>query len=479
MSTLFHSRVERGSFGDLLSEDGISRLELDSSPSLDQLLRRPPPVGQSVVAVWPFNPEGTGQLPHLLICPDGFDTDWAAWITTYAVRIRPFSAYMRLATHGELAELALNFRNPTLGRLHWPIVGLILGEALAASRLPDKALDILPGVAFASTLSFAMFRAVALYSKVHNWTPVVSGWAFAREVTSQRPRAIDKGQVSRVCATVIQAAGVDQASRILGGAAVDPRAQTACRELIEAGGGPPGSLLELSDFRAIEQMLYGPREDRVVAVGNVIRNLGVGDAAPPEVMSLMLGYLMSRVAPGTLQHASVLAPALDRYPTALLWYGFCAGFGDVTAEGPSRDGRAGVELPVSARRVARDLLRPDELVSSPSCDVSILELAALSRTGGDPTGGIIASTQGTVMVELLPGVLTAVAAGAKSSATDEPVRHAPTKTTAALLERDLREAVQRIERVRRELVGPSRDEASEAKERQRTLFSGPKRKKKE
>jgi hypothetical protein len=122
----------------------------------------------------------------------------------------------------------------------------------------------------------------------------------------------------------------------------------------------------------------------------------------------MLGYLASRIAPGTIKHASVLSPVSNRYPTAILWYGFCAGFADGDFSLPNISERRSVDFPLSARRVIRELFRVEPAWGFPVCDIGYLELMALSRTGGDPFDGLIRTTQGSVIVELLPGVCTSV-----------------------------------------------------------------------
>ena len=62
----------------------------------------------------------------------------------------------------------------------------------------------------------------------------------------------------------------------------------------------------------------------------------------------------------------------------------------------------------SARRVARELLRREELLSPPSCDIGFREVVALSKTGNDPLVDLVTTTQGTVSVELAPLLYTLV-----------------------------------------------------------------------
>ena len=131
----------------------------------------------------------------------------------------------------------------------------------------------------------------------------------------------------------------------------------------------------------------------------------------------MLGYLASRIAPGTMQHSAILGPITHRYATALLWYGFFAGLGRLEINVRSTIGRKTVDSrispqPLDGSRV--DLLRPEPILSAPNCDIAFLELLALSRTGGDPLAGLTRTTQGTATIELAPAVCTVVNVSSKA-----------------------------------------------------------------
>ena len=401
MNTLYYARVDRRDFGDLISEEGVLRLNIKQVSDTDRL---EVPDSDAVLAVWSLDPQKTTQLPELLICQDGTQTDWAAWVTTFAAKVRPFSAYMRLMTKTDFRLTVKRPPTPGLGPLTWPMAGLILGEVLAASGLPDKALETLSATAFASTLSFVMCRAAAVYPDFQEWNQLVEMWESVRVVTKQRTRSVQGASVARVCATVMVAVGFQGASKIL--TQNDKEVCEACRYLITSPQRIPSNLSENKLFAEAELMMRGSREDRVVAFEEFLRRTDGISEAKPEVMSFMLGYLASRIAPGTIRHSSVLSQIINRYPTAILWYGFCSGFAEGEINIPNGSRRRSVDLPASARRVIRELLRPEPFFGAPVSDIGYLELIALSRTGGDPLEGVIKAAQGAVSVELLPGVYT-------------------------------------------------------------------------
>jgi hypothetical protein len=404
MNTYYYAQVDRRDFGDLISEVGVSRLNIQRVAEIDFLEA---PVGNAVIAVWSSDPKKAIQLPQVLICQDGVENDWAAWITTFAAGIRPFSAYMRLMTIADFRRASKKLETPAIGQFAWPATGLILGETLGASGLPDKALEWLSATAFASTLSFVMCRAAALYGDFQDWEHLIKMWQSVREITKQRTRSIENALIARVCATVMDALGFQGASRVL--TRNDTEVSEACSYLIRS---PQyykvSNLFGIEAFEEAESMMHGSREDRIRAFEEFLHRSDGVSVAKPEVMSFMFGYLASRIAPGTIRHSSILGQVSNRYPAAVLWYGFFAGLAEGDASMPNGRGRRGVDLPTSARRVIRELLRPEPILAAPACDVGYQELLALSRTGGDPFEGLIKTTQGSVIVELLPGVCTSI-----------------------------------------------------------------------
>ena len=403
MNTYFYTHIDRRDFGDLLSEAGLSRLRIRNAPKMERLES---PRDNALLAVWLSDPLKTRKLPEVLICQDETQNDWAAWLTTYAAKIRPFSANMRLMTNSELQRGAKNLQVPELGELAWPAAGLILGEVLAASGLPDKSLETLSATAFASTLSFVVFRVAILYADFQDWGSLIQRWDSVREITKQRDRFIEGSSVARVCAIIMRALDINGTSGVLG--RNDEEVSEACRVLLNSPQRLPSQIFLSSGFKSIDQIIHGSREDRVVAFEHFLKNASNLAEPNSELTAFMIGYLASRIAPGTIRHSSILNQVINQYPTALLWYGFCAGFSEdedvMSNVGPRRS----ADFPPIARRIIRELFRPEPLLGAPFCDIGYLELIALSRTIKTPLEGIIKTTQGSAIVELLPGVCTSV-----------------------------------------------------------------------
>lgn len=403
MSSYYYTQVDRRDFGDLISEENILRLSIETASEID-LIRSP--LKDEVIAVWSLNPKETRQLPEVLICKDGTQSDWAAWITTFAAKIRPFSAYMRLMAHSDIKQTRERATASYIEQFMWPTAGLILGETLGASGLPDKALETLPSTAFLSTLTFVMCRTATLYPDYSEWSHLVEMWKSVREVTKQKGRAVNEISIARIFTIVMSAIGNPNAPKTL--SRNDMEVSEACRQILRVPQHNFNNVFGNSSFVATEGMMHGSREDRVRAFEEFVRRIDNVSVPNTEVMSFMLGYLASRIAPGTIKHASVLSQISNRYPTAMLWYGFCAGFAESESGLLKTGDRRGVDFPLSARRVIRELFRQEPMWGFPVCDIGYLELMALSRTSDDPLDGLIRTTQGSVIVELLPGVCTSI-----------------------------------------------------------------------
>jgi hypothetical protein len=214
--------------------------------------------------------------------------------------------------------------------------------------------------------------------------------------------------------------------------------------------------------------MRGSREDRVVAFEEFARNLDGHSAPEPEIVPLMLGYLASRIAPGTLRHSTVLSPVARRYPTAQLWYGFCAGFGDIDdVEASIDERREALDLPASARRVARDLLRAEPSLAAPSCDIGFLELLALSPTGEDALDGLITTTPGTATVELAPYIWTTLTVPGRGKA-EAPAQRSRERANLVMLGESLERATRAYSNLVSGVFAPEED-------RQRPLFPTPRK----
>lgn len=378
----------RAQLGEVLS----GRRPLSSRPIR---IKHPPQLPQlealSVAAVWAEDPADHGELPEYLLTADGDERDWLAWLVNFAPSLRPFTAFCRVVSVSTFSRILDAFQRPDLGSLENACIGLILGEALSAEEVLARPREPLAASACASVLSFVLCRelAVSSHRMLHD-DELLRRWARVRELTRQRERSLDPRDV----------VGVAEVLRVLLHSgpvgSVSLPVLHACRELRERGEVLSEAGVFGPAFEKAAHTMRGTREERVGAFEQMVSEVMSGERALEA--DFAIGYLASRINPGTLAHAGLVATVLKRYPAAMLWYGACAGLAESTTV-TSEFGGVG-------RRVLRELMTPEEVLGRPRCDVSASELEIL--LAGERADDFAVWSPSQLSVELAPGVSTVV-----------------------------------------------------------------------
>jgi hypothetical protein len=255
--------------------------------------------------------------------------------------------------------------------------------------------------ACANSHSYALARAVALGSEDLT-EEVSSAWSSVRSLTRQRQWEHNLDDLRTAFRVLLSCRG-QRSTLVNSYPPVLPLLERACREIGEAGDIKDETWSELTGHRASLSELRGrmadSRENRVRAFDNAwitIAGLSQGD---PTLASFLCGYLGSRIAPGELDHAAVVAKTLEAAPGALLWFGVCSGI--------RSDGQVLAFSKGLGQRILRDLEQASHVLDKPRCDLAIVELQVLfdreMPLAEFRTGGI-----GSLTVELMPGVTTSV-----------------------------------------------------------------------
>jgi hypothetical protein len=168
----------------------------------------------------------------------------------------------------------------------------------------------------------------------------------------------------------------------------------SCKDLFETGD------ISDADWRALTTDLpvydlrlamRDTREERVRLLEGFLQSIGTRLRASDET-AFLVGYLVSMIAPGTLDHWRLLSPTLQSIPTAGLWYGVCAG---LRQEARMESYGLGV-----GRLVARELQRRVDLLEQPTCDIAVDELEVTGPFFKAEGPG----TSNAIEVEVSPGV---------------------------------------------------------------------------
>jgi hypothetical protein len=331
------------------------------------------------------------RLPHAIVVRADDMREFIAWVTTYIGGYRPFTAFFRVISP-EDAQLAFEPSEPSLGGLENAVVGLIISEALTLSTT-QRSVSALPLLPSESTYCYSFGRALAIgrVQRAKGFDPVSAPLAIARRLTRQPARKLGDDALAAALKVV---SGLATHTSAPGASDVPAFVWEACQELASQGEvkrswdllGTPGAPLS----RALNEM-RGSREHRVRIFERVL-----GDTNQVDVItsSFLAGLLADQIAPGTFEHVDLLLSYIDRYPMALVWYGLCAGL-----RPDSEVQQVGNCL---GRRLVRDLLASDPVISRPKYDISVGELEVyLDRE--QPLEFRVAS-QNHIAVELLPGV---------------------------------------------------------------------------
>jgi len=362
--------------------------------------------GDNILLVWQRSPTDTFALPRAAIVAEGSTKDFLAWVSTYFRHIRPFTAHCRVLTPS-LVRLAMqSISSPAIPDLRSADIGLILAEGIAYSigRIDLGQLSL---PAFARTLSFAYAEGAKLYGRMFAeggiaFEQIRSGWLSARELSNQASLDLSPSDIRDVWAVVLSAvAGVEpnQAK-----AKSEPLLVEALQG-VRANGHIPSEMWTKFSFRfhkteSLIEAIEGPREGRVKAVNMAIRELAYGPEETRRHRAFIVGYMASRIQPGSFDHFSLLFPAITELRESVLWYGVCAG---LTPETSVNDYGSGLGW-----LIKRELGRPSHWLDRPNCDLGLSEMAILFRSRESTKINLQTLASGVLKVEVFPLISTSV-----------------------------------------------------------------------
>lgn len=392
-------------------------------------------------------------LPRMIVTQSGEARNVLAWTATYSPAIRPFTAYCRVLDDNDFVNYYHSARKPKLSRVELAIVGAVVGELLSTEAAWDRLIrGHLTASSLQSSLIFVLMREFALYGAAKE-SKVASAWGRVRAITQQPGRSLQSVEVEKI-ASILRALSEQKESSTKSPFYGWSESIIYGRPLRDT------PILGLAD-----ELTSGTREDRVVIYDRIAKALASSNI-PADQGSFLLGYLASSILPGTTRYANLIKPFSDRFPSALIWLGICAGL--------HPEAQVMQEFGGIGRRVLRDIVAPEELTGPPRSDISVAELEIF--LGGDRRiEDFIRTVPSYLTVELIPCVQASVnwpprkpgqdAVLSPASAPSElPPSRAYGEERAAMLRR-LESARAQIDEVVQSLSG-----AAESKRQQSELF---------
>lgn len=360
-----------------------------------------PPEAHDVWACWheevTIETSRHDQLPVMVVVSDEDLNDFLAWAVTFLPGFRPLTSFLRVLPWTVFSTLR-DLRPGLDSDLDCVAIGAILGETMI-NATGRGFIDSLALTAFESTYSFAMSRAL-LIGLSHELRQAVSDrWHEARELTDQPARKMPLEALEDVWSVVLR---LTQGGSTPNATKEDRLGliEEACREIRRGQGISSFNWHRLSGSRisnsVIADSMRSTKEHRVETFEQAVKTLSQ-EVSDELHASFLVGYLASLVSDGSMEHGHLVLPLQGRLPTAMLWYGICAGL--------LPGNRIRTDYNHLGLRILRSLKRNDGLLSPPTCDISVAELEVLLR--GDVRSRNFRQHHASFLrVELVPMVTT-------------------------------------------------------------------------
>ena len=389
-------KISRTDFASLLTE-----MPAGSSSPPGVRLGQPdsPPEPHSVLACWNDESPRDDSLPMLGVVADQDLNDFLAWAVTFLPAFRPLTSFVRILPWSIFSMVQV-LRQGWDSELNCVLIGAILGETMT-NATGRGFIESLPLTAYESTYSFAISRALLVGLNRKVLQEVSNGWNDVREFTEQPTRKMPPEALENIWSVVLRLTRENGA--LAANTTSDDRIgllEEACREIHSGEGVSSFNWHRLSGNRisnsVIADSMKSTKEHRVETFEEAVKTLSRN--VPDELhASFLVGYLASLVSDGSLEHGHLISPLQDRLPTAMLWYGICAGL--------LPKNRILTDHNHLGLKILRLLKRNDGLVSPPTCDVSLAELEIMLR-GNSPAKGFRQTHASFLRVELVPMVTT-------------------------------------------------------------------------
>jgi len=356
--------------------------------------------GDNLYLIWDKEPNNKNILPNIISVADGRIRDFLAWAVTYFPNYLPFSAYFRVLEFNRLKSLEQRFEYPCLNGVEGACLGLIIGEILLLSLTSNRKPTINPMMCH-TTISYALSRALALGVDPEEFSFIVEQWNLARKLTDQPFREIDLNEIITIFQIIshLRADNI-KSNKNISNKSVPDSVISACLQIKEQGIISNELWRQMTDDnQGLQNALIsmeGTREERVRFFQDIFSSIKINSNSE-ITQKFIFGYIGSLIGQGTLSHFDLVSRYADKFPTALLWYGLCAGL--------YKKNDLSNAFNVLGRRLLRDLLRNESIFDAPLSDVSIEELK-IFLDGEHQKTDFRTFSQNRIYTELYPGIST-------------------------------------------------------------------------
>jgi hypothetical protein len=390
--------VNRGALGTVLTQGAQTR-QLETLETRSLAIQPSGLADQQVALVWSYESR-YDMLPNLIVVNDGMARDFLAWTNTFLPQFKPITSHLRVLERRELL-LYDDDDSPIRGHtipdgivLRQAGIGLMLGELLSSGFLARPFRQSpLPINVLASGIAFPILR--ALWLRAHIDIGVIAErWSHLRQITKQQERPLLPQRTVGALRVLSELVGQGRTQ-----STEESQIYDVCRELAEGHKGSERLFAAFPGIKEANLKLDDTREARVSKFEAAVQWMLSRSTTHAELDAFAIGFLANELHPGTLTYVDLIYPLLQRWPSALIWYGVCAGLVE----------RSNVlyELGGVGLRAWREVSRPDSIVSRPAADLSLLELDVL-LSSDRPSEEFATSSGSSLSVELAPAIWSVV-----------------------------------------------------------------------
>jgi hypothetical protein len=322
--------------------------------------------------------------------------EFFAFVGTYVSTYKPFSAYFRVVSTERLPDLLvtktdLRYRNS--------FVGAIIAEAKLQGGEKIKRLSDLTVQGCLATMSRTAVEALLNGSSLSNLDRSLDRWVTVRSRLGGAQLRVNPARIHEFWGTV--ALGHHNSAGPFTADAVSTRIANFLSDVIglDDDVDPLSWNLITSELQGAQRSLAAmrlSREQRLETMDYVVLDTLSADIVDIRIREVVLGYLASRLASGSMSYLWLLDRMEAKLPLATLWFGLFLSLRSDTDAFSSGD--------CLGRRVARDIGRSWTVFSEPTADLSFEEFDTLTQ---DSRSGLNIRTgsQTSVTIEIAPGQL--------------------------------------------------------------------------
>jgi hypothetical protein len=374
-------------------------------------------LGNSLLVAWSGKQRSKlSPLPQIIVArSSALLRDLYAWSASYVRGMGPLSGVARTLSLEQLQVVADRRRD----REFWPLapgaIGLVLCETIAQNRRGDLegVLNARPNI----TLSFALIRAWTLGYPPDAIAEVIDGYL---RLPRDNEKDFDRDLARSVTEVVFSLFDIDASPGLLPSS---PKSwMTQLRTGRKVASLIADVLTPFADARDVFANFDQLTPEQRVKLFDVVapRIVAANESHPTSDNAFALAFAAFALRPGLEQQASLMSEHAEKLPKAWLWLGALQTFSRISDILTIGQG--------SGWRIAREIVRDDDLWDAPRCDLSILELDVLLSAKTQISRSLMRKQR--LEVEIYPLITTAI----RGTASERNVSEGPERNFARSLD---------------------------------------------